>query len=339
METGARLLVDLGLTRAHGLAPRALLRALGRAQDGQFSNRQALALGVTRNQILAMRDAGEISSVRRSVWRFVSTAGDPDAAVTAFAACWPHGVISHTSAAQFHNLRRVPVPDSVEVTVPFGTTCRPAGIVVHHSKLLGAADVLKVGTLRYTTLARTACDLARGDDPWWTLSLVDDAVAAGARPRWINARGIALRAGRDGVTLVERATRPGASDEYRSWLERAGAHVFALGGLPAPTWNVVVHDGRGRIGMVDALWLPERVVCELKGLRFHTTADQLRRDDQKTNRLLDASYGVRSFAWRDLAEDAPAVVATLMRALRSAGASVDLATIPRSINVPERPFL
>lgn len=339
MQPGARLLADLNLKRGSNVAARNLLRLLGRAQDGQFSTRQALALGISRTQVLAMRDAGEVAPVRRSVCRFTSTAGQPDPAITAFVTCWPNGVISHASAAQFHNLRRVAVPDRPEITVPFGTTCRPTGIVVHHSKLLGSADVLRVGPLRYTSLARSTCDLANGDDPWETLAIVDDAVAAGARRQWIHARALELRPGRDGVSLVERATRPGASDEFRSWLERAGAHVFAIGGLPPPIWNAEVRDQRGRIGVVDALWPEHRVVCELKGLRFHTTADQLRRDDQRLNRLLDAAYGVRSFGWRDMVEDARGVVATLMRALRSAGARVDLADIPRVIDVPARPFL
>lgn len=339
MQPGASLLKDLGLPRNCDLDARDLLRLLGRAQDGQFGTRQASALGITRAQILAMRDAGEVAAVRRSVSRFRSTAGEPDPAVTAFTTCWPNGVISHASAAQFHGLSRVASPQRPEVTVPFGTTCRPAGIVVHHSKLLGRADILRVGTLRYTSLARTTCDLACGDDPWETLALVDDAVAAGARPRWIHARALELRAGRDGVALVERATRPGASDEFRSWLERAGAHIFELGGLPPPVWNVEVRDARGRIGIVDALWLPERVVCELKGLRFHSSPEQQRRDDHRVNRLLNGGYGVRSFSWRDVVEDAPGVVATLLRALRAAGARVDLARIPRVIEVPARPFL
>lgn len=84
--------------------------------------------------------------------------------------------------------------------------------------------------------------------------------------------------------------------------------------------------------------MPERVVCELKGLRFHGSAAQVRRDDKRVNRLLDAGYGVRSFGWRDLVDDAPQMVATLMRALQAAGATVDFSAIPTKIPVPAAPF-
>lgn len=91
----------------------------------------------------------------------------------------------------------------------------------------------------------TVCDLSTADDPWESLSILDDAVACGASLRWINRVAKARVHGRDGVALIERATRTGAVAEFRSWLERAGAHIIRLGGLPAPQWNVPVRDERG----------------------------------------------------------------------------------------------
>lgn len=337
MERVAQLLRDLGLKRNHGLSARDLLRRLGAAQNGQFAIRQALVLRLTRAQVRAVRTSGEATEIRPGVARF-SCADATDPAVTAFLACWPHGVISHASAARFHGLTRVAVPSEPSVTMPHGRTCRQSGIDVHYSRTLSPSDVLRLGPLRYTTLARTPCDLATSANPWETLSIVDDSIAAGAKPKWINQVAAALAAGRDGVALVERATRPGASNEFRSWLERAGARVFALGGLPNPQWNVRVHDDDGFIGVVDSLWLPYKVVCELKGLRFHTSPAQLQRDDRRSNRLLDAGYGVRSVSWRDLVDDPPGAVATVMRALIAAGAEMDTSAIPSEIPLPGRPF-
>ena len=339
MDFTKDLLRDLGLAKSHNLLPRQILRLLAAAQGGQFSTRQAVALGIKPTQVLSLRHAGEIASLRRNVWRFLSAAAEPDVAVTAFLACWPHAVISHASAARYHGLTRVAAPAAPEVTAAHGTTCRPDGVVVHRTRSLENGDILRVGTLRYTSVARTVCDLADAKQPWETLSLVDDAVASGAKPRWINQVATELMNGRNGVSMVERATRPGASSEFRSWLERAGGHVFVLGGLPLPLWNVEIRDGGGRIGIVDALWLPQRVVCELKGLRFHTTPAQLRRDDHRANRLLDAAYNVRSVSWRDLVDNPTDVVATVMRAMRAAGATVDLGSIPQSITIPKAPFL
>lgn len=312
---------------------------LAAAQNGQFATEQARALELKPSQVQALRDRGEIEWVRQRVWRFRSCPEERDPAVTAFLACWPHAVISHASAAAFHGLSRVDLPEEPVVTVPRGQRCRPAGVVVHYALSLEATDVVKVGPLRYTSLARTVCDLSSAKKPWESLSILDDAVSAGASLRWVNNRAVALRNGRDGVALIERATRPGASSEFRSWFERAAAHVFHIGGLPPPLWNADVRDSRGRIGIVDALWLPERVICELKGLRFHTTAAQLRRDDKRQNRLLDAGYGVRNIGWRDFVEDPREAVATVMRALQVAGAAVDLSRLPASLTVPSHPFL
>jgi hypothetical protein len=284
-----------------------------------------------------VRTSGEAEVVRAGVARFTSS-DPPDPAVTAFLAVWPRGVISHASAAQHHGLSRVEVPAVPCLTVQHGTTCRQSDITVRFSTFLPDSDILRVGPLRFTSVARTVCDLSTSADPWESLSILDDAVAGGARRSWVNHVARALARGRDGVALIERATRPTSSHEFRSWLERAGAHVFALGGLPPPQWNSRIYDGRGLVGIVDALWLPAKVVCELKGLRFHTNPAQLRSDDARNNRLLDAGYGVRSVSWRDLVDESAEVVATVMRAMRAAGVDVDLARIPQTIAIPKRPF-
>ena len=338
MKLQTTLLADLKLKPRHGLSARAILRHLAAAQGGQFSTRQAAALGVGHPQILALRDAGEVRNVRYSVWHFQSAPLPLDPAVTAFLACWPHGVISHDSAAQYHGLRRVARPASPHITVTHGQTCRPRGVTVHHTTAMAAADIVKAGPLRYTSLARLGCDLADPHDPWGTLALLDDMVALGAALAWVHDRATNLAQGRGGAHLMARASRPNGAPEFRSWLERAAAHVFAAGGLPPADWNVRITGEDGFIGIVDALWRPYLVVCELQGLRFHTTPQQLQRDYRKRNQLGDASYQVRIATWEDVVHRPVEVVVTLMRALRAGGADVDLAGIPSRIELPDRPF-
>lgn len=336
MDLERILLRDMGLTPEHGLNPRELLHTLTKEQDGQFAVRQAVALGLKPSQVRALRDRGDVSVVRRGVGRF-ETARDPDPAITAFLACWPCAIISHASAARYHGLTRVALPEKAHVTVATSASCRLSDIVVHHARELDDANILRVGTLRYASLALCVCDLSTAGDPWESLSILDDAVALGARQRWVHHVASALVNGRDGVALIEKATRPGAAAEFRSWFERAGAEVFSAAGLPHPQWNVPVYDDRGRIGIVDALWLPHRVVCELKGLRFHGTPTQVSRDDRRLNRLLDAQYSVRNIGWRDFVDTPAEAALTVMRALRAAGAEVDPAAIPRRLTVPACP--
>jgi hypothetical protein len=323
-----------GLCKLGDSNPHAVLRALASLQDGQFATAQAVTLGLTLAAVKWLRSSGETQSLRRSVWRFCSAIGDPDPAVTAWLACWPHATISHASAGVRHDLRGVDPPSQPELTVAHGLRIAPAGILVHKSRALNRVDLVTVGAVRYTTKARTICDLADQGDPWKTLTLVDDAIAAGVRRAWLHRRAVALADGRGAVRIVRDATAAGAAAEFRSWLERASSHVYRAGRLPEPEWNVPVYDEQGRIGIVDALWRPWRVVAEQEGLRFHTTPAQRRGDAERFNRLLDAEYAARRFTWRDVVERPVYVAATVARALRSAGADIDLARLPQRIDIP-----
>lgn len=314
------------------------LRALAAGQDAQFAWGQAVGLAISRATVRALHERGEIAAVRRGVWRFCGVPGEADPAVAAYLACWPHAVVSHASAARHHRLTRVPAPTQPVVTVEMGTRLRPDGVIVHRTRSLPPRDVVTVGNVRYTSLARTTCDLADPTDEWGTLGILDDAVARGAPPRWINQVATALARGRPGVALLRRATAPEAAAAFRSWLERAASHVYRAASIPDPEWNVPVSDPAGRIGVVDALWRPWHVVAEKEGLRFHTSPQQRRDDARRFNRLLEAGYEPRRFTWEDVVHRPVEVVVTVMRALRAAGADLDPARIPRSIAVPRRPF-
>jgi hypothetical protein len=316
---------------------RVALRALSSLQDGQFATRQVSALGISTEAVRWLAASGRIASPRRGVWRWTTATGAPDPAVAAWLACWPHGTISHGSAAHHHGLGGAPARPEV-VIAHGGPTRRPPGVRVHVSRALPRADRLVVGAVPYTTVARTVCDLATEADPIATLTLLDDAVAAGAAPRWVHQRACALADGRDGVALIRAATEPGASAELRSWLERTARYVFRTAGLPEAEWNAPVHDRRGLIGVVDALWrIGETVVVsETEGLRFHTTPRARARDARRFNRLGEAGCIVRRHSWHDVVQRPVEVATTVARALIAAGAAVDLSRIPSHIEVPTR---
>ena len=314
------------------------LREAAATQDSQVPTAQARSLLVNRNDLTALRVRGEIVQVRLGVWRFTSAAGRTDPAVTAALLCWPDGVISHRSAAAFHGFPRITVPDEPEVTVTHGEIRRLPGISVHWSRNLPSEDVLRVGGVGYTTQARTTCDLADASEPWETLAMLDDVIAGGAKRSWIHSRAKALANGRGGVRLIRDATHRTAAPEFRSWLERSAAHIYRVGGLPDPEWNVSLRDEAGWIGVVDALWREWRVVSEKEGLRFHTTPAQRRKDADRFNRLQDAGYQPRRFTWEDIVHHPHDVLERLYRVLRAAGADLDPVRIPRRIVLPSRPF-
>ena len=313
------------------------LRILAGLQRGQFSTGQARAVGLTPAAVRWLRTSGETKALRKSVWQFISAGGTADHPVTAWLRCWPHGVISHEDAAAFHGLNTA-LGDEHHVTVAHGRCIAPAGVIVHVSRSLEPCDRIWDGAVAYTTLARTVCDLADPCEPWQTLTRVDDAVALGAAPAWLNARATALAHGRPGCMLVRHATAKGAAAVFRSWLERTAAHVYRAGRLPEPEWNVPVSDDQGVIGIADALWRPWQVISEKEGLRFHTAPAKRRQDAERFNRFLDAGCAARRFTWLDVVQRPLYVVETLARPLAAAGAPVDLARIPRQIDLPDDPF-
>lgn len=320
------------LARRHD--PRLLLRELAALQDGQYAIAQARALDLGRHATAWLVSSGRTEPVARGVARYVGL-GEPDPAVTAFLRCWPVGTIGYDSAALHHGLATT-APAAPDLIVPHGCHRTPAGVQLHQSRELERLDRLWVGAVAYTSLARTVCDLADGDDPSSTLARLDDAVAAGASRRWLHERATALTDGRDGVALIRDATSPTAAAELRSWLERLAAIIYRAAHLPEPSWNAPVRDDRGQIGLADALWERYRVISEKEGLRFHTSPRDRRRDAARFNRTLAAGYDVRRFAWRDVVDTPVDVAVTVAKALRGGGADIDLAAIPRHIELPRR---
>lgn len=136
------------------------------------------------------------------------------------------------------------------------------------------------------------------------------------------------------MALLRDATGPGGPGMFRSLLERVTAHVYRAAAIPDPEWNVPVHDSRGLIGVVDALWRRWRVIAEKEGLRFHSSPRQRRSDARRFNRLCEGGYVPRRFGWEDVVHRPVEVAATVLRALRAAGADLDLARVPRHIEIP-----
>lgn len=325
-----------GLQRITDAAPaRVLLAHLAALQDAQYAVAQARALGLGPHATRWLVDSGRTIRVAPGVARFAGATGEPEPAVTAYLRCWPHATIGYGSAAFLHGLAST-APPQPELVVPHGRRRTPSGVVVHQSRSLPRRDRTFEGAVAYTSLARTVCDLASLEDRSGTLARVDDAVAAGAAPRWLHQRASALTNGRDGVALVRDATAPRSAPAFRSWLERITAVLLALAGLPPATWNAAVHDDRGLIGLVDALWLNWRVIVEIEGLRFHTSPRARRRDAARFNRLLAAEYVVRRFTWQDVVERPYGTAVAIAEALRDAGAPVEPAAIPEGLVLPLR---
>lgn len=100
-----------------------LARKVFRTHGGTLRTTEALAAGIHPRTLYAMRDAGEVQTLARGVFRLgdLPPLGNPDLATVAKRI--PHGVICLISALSFHELT-TQVPHEIHVAIS-RTTRRP----------------------------------------------------------------------------------------------------------------------------------------------------------------------------------------------------------------------
>jgi hypothetical protein len=185
-------------------------------------------------------------------------------------------VLSDDSAAYLHGLWTPTPPTSVvHVTVPGQADRNDAGVRVHASRLPESC-VTEVRGLRVTTVARTAVDLARGEDLPRALVAVDGAFRRLVRERvpgadaQLRERAVPLRVleavreqlydaftvvwswpgsrvVRSAIELAEPASESPLESWSRGWIVRAG--------LPWPEVNGAVFGHSGHRYFGDFVWL------------------------------------------------------------------------------------
>lgn len=232
-------------------------------------------------------------------------------------------VASHGWAAKLHGIERVDVPVQPEVTIGATSVRVIEEIRVFRTRELQNCDIVTVDGIPATSGARTAVDLAGWLGKADTMAVVDDTICLRrSTRRWLHRRACALRKGRRGVEVIVWITRPGAEDQFWSWLERRfDRDVVARFGLPAPAYNVGVRDGRGLIGHADASWEPRwPVVVEMDGLHFHRLTGNRRKDARKHNRYATSGRIPLRFTYEDVTKAPQQVARTIREALERAPA-------------------
>lgn len=226
-------------------------------------------------------------------------------------------VVAGAAAAALHGSEWINPDHPVELIWNNGRP--PRGLIVRNETLTHD-QIERIDGLPVTTVARTAFDLgrhlrrgaavARLDALLRAtgISLADVGALAGRHP---GARGV--RRLRNVLPLVDG----GAASPKETWLRL----LFIDAGLPVPTTQIPVYDGRRLVALLDMGWKDFRVSAEYDG-------DQHRSDrrqyvwDQRRSRL------VASLGWKEIRvikEDSPhEVVARARDALTSRGWRPDI---------------
>lgn len=196
-------------------------------------------------------------------------------------------VVSHRSAARLHGLPGV-APSTPCLTVPSGSNRRYGAGRLFQRGDLAPGQLVRIGGLTVTSVARTIVDLAPGSTKRVLETWLDQATAERlvtpdellAVMRLCGCRGKAsLGILEELVSCYLPRFGPCAAD-----LERSFRHVIRLAGLPpgVPQYRRPGDDGPAEL--CDRAWLQPRLIveCDGRGLRERAIARRVdgRRDAQ-----------------------------------------------------------
>jgi hypothetical protein len=227
-------------------------------------------------------------------------------------------VVSHVSAAVLHGLRIWGVRlDRVHVTRRRRTGGRCEALAHVHSAALDPAEIVVIGGLPVTSLARTVADLGRMLTFEKAVVFTDSALFH-QRPDRID---------KDDVldVLDHEPRRPGtraarrmldfATELSESVGESRSRVAIAAAGLPAPVlqWEVRAAATGAFVGRVDMGWPDRRTVGEFDGLvKYGRTlrpgqdvAEVLVEEKRREDALRDEDLAVVRWIWEDLTDFAP----------------------------------
>jgi Protein of unknown function (DUF559) len=234
--------------------------------------------------------------------------------MAAVLAAGPKAALSHRSAAQLWSL----LPESTiapEVIRP--GYFRPRPRIKTHRSSLPSDELTWIDGIPVTSLSRTLLDLASVG----SRRQVEKALNEAEVRQLTDARSVSDLLGRypgrrGSVVLREiLAEEEQARGITREELEERFTAIVGASDLPRPRRNVDLAVG-GRFFEVDCMWRAQRLIVELDGGAAHGTWRASERDRERDRILTVDGWNVVRVTWRQLRDDAPAVIADLRRLLR-----------------------
>ncbi|MEN4398214.1 hypothetical protein ACNQR7_15210 [Mycolicibacterium senegalense] len=263
-----------------------------------FVGSQALASGALTRHELRTR----FRAIHRDI--YVARDARPTALLRAKAA-WlrsrGHGVLAGFSASAFHGARWI--EPSLPAYVIDINNRRPTRGIVTWADAIEDDEICSIGEIRLTTPARTAVDLAC-KFPEDTAVAAIDALARAAHLKVADIEQAADRhTGRKGIRQA-RATialvDPGAESPQETWLRLL---VIRAGYRRPQTQYPVYNEYGALIGDVDLAWPELKIALEYEG-RHHTDPEQLRKDIQRVDAMVETGWIVIRVTSREGAANA-----------------------------------
>lgn len=232
----------------------------------------------------------------------------------------PKTIVSNTAAAALHGLPA----DAVRRLILHGTRPGPGGskrtpTLWRHAARLADDEILEVGPIRLTTVARTVVDIATCEEVWRAVAIADAAL----HRQLLTPTELTLALGRIAGHPKSAAARSalaladGRAESVGESRMRVALHPS---GLPEMELQFDVRDRSGTfIGRVDAGYPARAVAVEFDGeIKYgpllkpgQTREDVLREQRRREDALVAAGFVVVRVRWADL--DEPAALATRIR--------------------------
>lgn len=199
----------------------------------------------------------------------------------------PDSVVSHRSAARLHGLPGV-APSTPCLTVPSGSNRKFGAGRLFQRGDLAPGQVVRIGGLTVTSVARTIVDLAPGStarvlETWLDLATAERLVTP---DELLAVMRLCGRRGKASLDVLEElvADYLPRSGSCAAELERSFRHVIKLAGLPPGVPQFRRPGVDGPAGLWDRAWLQPRLIieCDGRGPSERTIARRVdvRRDSQ-----------------------------------------------------------
>jgi hypothetical protein len=223
-----------------------------------------------------------------------------DRTIAAWLSSKKRGVISGKAAAAMHGANWVDADTPVEI---IGAYARPQSGLIIRNETFAPDEVTKVAGIPVTSLARTAFDLGRHLPRDEAVARLDalkratafkEAAVLKLTERYPGARG--LKSLRIALPLVDGGAASPKESELRL--------LFIDAGLPKPTTQIPVVEGRGRlVRMLDMGWDEYMVGAEYDGDQHRTSRRQYAKDVQVKRKLARLGWNVTYVIKEDRRDD------------------------------------
>jgi hypothetical protein len=278
-----------------------------------------------RRRLVAVEDPALVDKALRRkqitrVHRGIYKEGElPDCRERAWAACATVGgceaVASHRTAARVHDLE-VPPGGPDQVTIPRIERRPHRADLSFHTSVLAPDDVVVIGGLTLTSVARTLLDLCRTEEEFRAVWAVERALALE------HVTSAALEAALErsrGVPGVVRARQLIAAARPRSGspLETAGRLALVDDGLPEPEVQFPIVRADDEQAFVDLAYRKHRVGIELDGRSEHGMERAVFEDRDRENQIVLRDLTILRFSWFDVFRRRWAFLRTVRAALES----------------------